>query len=128
MIYSIFGKDIAMSAMQARGAGEMFQARYKRILLRLARHLHEKGDAKGAEACRTVAHDADMLADFKDSSTAAYATSLGIEVYVAGEQSRPFLDFLKHLIDNETFRKFGDWILEHADEILKIVMTIIGLF
>lgn len=106
----------------------MFQARYRMLLRRLARHYDQNGQKAAAEQCRTVAGDADMLAEFKDSTTAAYATSLGIEVYVAGDQSRPFLDFLQHLIDNETFRKFGDWILEHADEILKIVMTIIGMF
>lgn len=106
----------------------MFQARYRRTLIRLARHFEAQGNAIAGEQCRTVADDPDMLADFKDSTTAAYATSMGIEVFVAGEQSRPFLDFLKHLIDNETFKKFGDWILEHADEILKIVMTIIGMF
>lgn len=106
----------------------MFQARYKMVLRRLARQCDQAGNKQAAEQCRIVMEDPDMLAEFKDSTTAAYATSLGIEVYVAGEQSRPFLDFLKHLIDNETFRKFGDWILEHADEILKIVMTIIGMF
>ncbi len=106
----------------------MFQVRYKRLLFRLARHFESQGNALAAAQCRQVAEEPDMLADFKDSSTAAYATSMGIEVYVAGEQSRPFLDFLQHLIDNETFRKFGDWLIEHADEILKIVMTIIGMF
>ena len=106
----------------------MFQARYKMILRRLARQCEQQGNKQAADQCRQVMNDPDMLADFIASSTAAYATASGIEVYVAGEQSRPFLDFLKHLIDNEVFRKFGDWILEHADEILKIVMTIIGMF
>lgn len=117
-----------MTDTETKGVGEMFQARYKMVLRRLARQCEQQGNKQAAEQCRTVMDDPDMLAEFKDSTTAAYATAMGIEVYVAGEQSRPFLDFLKHLIDNETFRKFGDWVLEHADEILKIVLTIIGMF
>lgn len=106
----------------------MLFARYRGVLRHLKRKMIRDNNIEGAQAIEQILSDREKLAAFAEEATAAYAVAQGIEVYAAGPAGRPFLEFLQGLIDQQAFREFFEWVLEHSDEILKLIMTIIGMF